>query len=338
MKATVYTFLVLLTFSACQSPDERLLVKYQGNAQGTTYHVSILVEKEDTSIATAITQLLDSIDNSLSTYKENSLISRLNRNDSTAILDSMFIRVFNRSLEVSAETSGAFDATVAPLVSYWGFGPKRSELKPDTSTIDSLLELVGYQKMKLTENGQLQKELSGMKLDFNAIAQGYSVDLLVELLQSKGVKNMVVEIGGEVRGVGLNSSGKPWTVGIDKPMEGDETENRKDGFQAVVQLKNRALATSGNYRKFYEKDGKKISHTLDPKTGYPVRHTLLSASVIANDCMTADAYATAFMVMGVEDARAFLASHAELDAYLVYSGENGEYLTFATDGIKEYIK
>lgn len=333
----LHYLLVLLVLFACNSHKEQLLVRYQGNAQGTTYHISVLVDEEDETLADAITYLLDSIDNSMSTYKENSLISRINRNDSAIMIDSMFKRVFLESIKISKETNGAFDMTVGPLVNFWGFGPNALTQEKDSIEIDSILQYVGYTKVRL-EDRHVIKEDDRMILDFNAIAQGYSVDLLMEMLQSKGVKDMVVELGGEVRAVGKNTGGKPWTVGIDKPMEGDEAEIRKEGYQAIVQLKDKALATSGNYRKFYEKDGKKIAHTIEPRTGYPVLHSLLSATVIADECITADAYATAFMVMGVDGAKELLSSYPELEAYLVYTDDSGEYKVYVTNGLKKFIK
>ncbi len=336
MKKAVY-FLSLILFLGCNSGNEKLLIKYQGNAQGTTYHISILVDEKDEAIGKEITHLLDSIDNSLSTYKETSIISGINRNDSTVKPDSMFKRVFFESIRVSKETNGAFDMTVGPLATFWGFGPNTLTQEKDSAEIDSILEYIGYTKVRLQGN-KIIKEDERMTLDFNAIAQGYSVDLLTEMLQSKGVENMVVELGGEVRAIGKNASGIPWTVGIDKPLEGDENENRKEGFQAIVQLKDKALATSGNYRKFYEKDGKKIAHTINPLNGYPVQHSLLSATVTADDCMAADAYATAFMVMGMDKAMEILNKHPELDAYLVFTGEDGKYEIFATPGLQEYLK
>lgn len=327
-------FLILLS---CNPNSEQLLIKYQGSAQGTSYHISILVDEKDEKIGPAITNLLDSIDNSLSTYKENSIISRINRNDSAAPVDSLFVAVFNRSQEISKQTGGAFDMTVGPLVRFWGFGPDAYSQEKDSVEIDSILQYIGYGKVRL-EGATVVKEDERMTLDFNAIAQGYSVDLLLEMLQRKGIKNMVVELGGEIRAIGKNASGEPWTVGIDKPMEGEANETRQQGHQAVVHLKDKALATSGNYRKFYEKDGKKIAHTIEPRTGYPVQHSLLSATVVADDCMTADAYATAFMVLGVDGAKGLLSEHTELEAYLVYTDDKGEYQVFVTEGLKKFIK
>ena len=187
-------------------------------------------------------------------------------------------------------------------------------------------------------SGKLVKQDPRMRLDFNAIAQGYSVDLVYRLLASKGIENMIVEIGGELRAKGKNLKGNVWTVGIDKPISGIEFEEEKDRYQFKIKLEDKALATSGNYRKYYEKDGKKISHTIDPKTGFPARHSLLSATVIADDCMTADACATALMVMGLVKAESLLNLHPELEAYLVFSDNNGEFQTFTTKGLEDIIK
>ncbi|NOR34396.1 MAG: FAD:protein FMN transferase, partial [Bacteroidales bacterium] len=214
---------------------------------------------------------------------------------------------------------GAFDITVAPVVNAWGFGfTERSRV--DSALIDSLLQFVGMSKVSLREN-KLVREREGMMLDMNAIAQGYAVDVLAGFFDAENIENYLVEIGGEVRCSGKNRFGLDWRIGIDKPIDGLQLPGVQ--MQAIVQISGRSLATSGNYRRFYEEDGIKYSHTIDPSTGYPVQHGLLSATVVASDCMRADAYATAFMVMGYEKARRFLEKHTYLDAYLIFNDEMG---------------
>lgn len=336
------TFITAVFLSACmpsnkEADSEKVLLKFTGPIQGTIYNISIVAAPKDTVLVDSIAMLLDRIDQSLSTYKESSIISRINDNDTSVVVDELFTEVFNRSQEIAKTTNGAFDVTVAPLVNFWGFGPESYPKEIDSTQVADILQYIGYDKVKL-EEGRLIKQNPNMSLDFNAIAQGYSVDLVCRLLEDKGIENMIVEIGGELRAKGTNLQGRTWTVGVDKPIAGIEYAEGKDRYQFMIKLEDKALATSGNYRKFYEKDGKKISHTINPKTGFPVEQSLLSATVISDDCMTADAYATAFMVMGLEKAKELLANHPELQAYLVYGDDSGEFQTFATEGIKDLIK
>jgi thiamine biosynthesis lipoprotein len=324
-------FFSILYCVSCGDRNHRL-IKIQGRAQGTTYTI-VYIDSSGNNFSKEIDSLLTAFDNSLSAWNENSIISKVNRNDTSVIADDFFRIVFSRSMEIAAETRGAFDPTVAPLVNAWGFGLKNKSIT-DSATIDSLRGLVNYSKVLLTNTGKVVKADKRMMLDFNAIAQGYSVDVISVFLEKQRVMNYMVEIGGEVRASGKNQDGKAWRIGIDKPLENQE--NRE--MQAVVSLLNRSLATSGNYRKFYEENGIKYSHTIDPATGYPVRHSLLSATVVAPDCMSADAYATAFMVIGLEKTKIFLASHPELDVFLIYSGSAGEILTFSTEGLEKNIK
>ena len=213
--------------------------------------------------------------------------------------DNYFLTCFECAKEIYESTNGAFDITVAPIVNAWGFGFTEA-VEVDSSLIDSLLQYLGMDSVGIVE-GKIWKEKDGIMLDMNAIAQGYAVDVLCEFLESKGIINYLVEIGGEIKTRGHNPRGTEWKVGIDRPIEGLQIPGVD--LQAIVEISDRSLATSGNYRKFYEKDGVKYSHTIDPKTGYPVQHCLLSATVLAGDCMRADAYATGFMVMGYEKSR-----------------------------------
>ncbi len=308
-------FIIVTLLFACTPNQqvERNYIQLQGNAQGTTFQI-LYYDSLQREFSAQIDILLKQMDISLSTYVPQSIISRVNKNDSAVVLDEHFINVFNRAQEIAMLSDGAFDITVAPLVNAYGFGFTKKE-NVDSLLVDSLLRYVGFQKVKI-EEGKLIKEQSAIQLDFNAIAQGYSVDVLADFLEEKGVEDYMVEIGGELRCKGVNAKGNYWNIGIDKPLE--NTEKRE--MQTVVPLKNKAMATSGNYRKFYENGGKKYSHTINPKTGWPVKHQLLSATVLADDAMSADAFATVFMVMGKDVAIEFLEKHKELNlqVYFIY--------------------
>lgn len=326
-----YFFLTAILFiSACNSNQQKI-VKIEGEAQGTTYSISYLSEEEK-DYSKQIDSLLKAFDLSLSSWKENSIISRVNRNDSSVIADKFFKTVFERSMQIAEESGGAFDPTIAPIVNVWGFGFKNKS-KTDSATIDSLRKFVNYKNISLDESGKIHKQDLRMTLDFNAIAQGYSVDIVSEFLEGMRLDNYLVEIGGETRAKGKNQEGNYWRIGIDKPLENLEERD----LEAVVSLQNKSLATSGNYRKFYVENGVKYSHTINPETGYPVRHSLLSATVVANDCISADGYATVFMVIGLEKTKIFLEKHKELDALLIFSDENGTLKIFSTDSLKKNI-
>jgi FAD:protein FMN transferase len=318
-------------FTSCNSGNKNL-IKIEGNAQGTTYHITYL-SKENTDHQKAIDSILQDIDSSMSTYLPVSVISRINKNDSHVMVDPYFIDVFHKSMEVSEKTGGLFDVTVGPLVNAWGFGFTKKE-NVDSSMIDSLLVFVGYKMIQLKGN-RIVKEKPGIKLDFNAIAQGYTVDVLAAYLESKGIHDYLIELGGELKAKG-KKNGEDWKVGIDKPDEKATTERK---LEAIILLNNKAMATSGNYRKFYEEGGQKFSHIIDPRTGYPAKQNLLSATVIADDGITADAYATAFMIMGLERSKQFLIENKDLnlEVYFIYD-ENGTSKTYASETLKNRIQ
>lgn len=328
---SIFFVLSFLFFFSCSTPEKKQM-KVEGKTQGTTFFVLYLSEEEK-DYSREIDSLLKAFDYSLSAWNENSILTKVNRNDTTVVADEFFKTVFIRSMQIAELSDGAFDPTVAPLVNAYGFGFKNKS-KTDSATIDSLKKLVNYKNISLDENGKIKKQDSRMELDFNAIAQGYSVDVLAGFLEKNGIENYLIEIGGETRAKGKNANGKLWKIGIDKPLENAEERE----IQTIIFLENKSLATSGNYRKFYEENGVKYSHTINPKTGYPVRHSLLSATVVADNCMDADAYATVFMVIGLEEAQKFLSTHNELQALLIYSGENGELKMFATDELKKRMK
>lgn len=305
--------------------------RFEGETQGTYYAISI-VSSDSSGIQTAVDSLLHRFDSSASVYKPNSIISRINSNDSSILADETFQTIFTKAMEVSGITNGAFDITVGPLVNAWGFGLS-NRMQMDQHRVDSLLAFVGYTKIRM-EGQRLVKADPRIRIDYNAIAQGYAVDLVGQFLLSKGMKSYLIDIGGEVVAQGTKPDGSAWNVGIELPAADADAERQ---IQAVVRLKNMALSTSGNYRKYYEEDGVRYSHTIDPSTGYPVKHSLLSVSVLAPDCMTADAFATAFMVMGVEKGKEFLKTQSKVDAYFIFSNQEGKLETYYSKGFENIL-
>lgn len=329
----IFPIIVVLLLCVNCKQETNQSIKVAGNAQGTTWHITYTPGNKSI-YREAIDSIFRMIDSSLSTYVPASIISRINKNDTAVVADDHFVDVFNRAIKVSETTDGLFDITVAPLINAWGFGfTKKAQV--DSAMIDSLLDFVGYKGLRM-DGRKLIKEKPQMLLDCNAIAQGYTVDVLAAYLEGKGISNYLVELGGEVKAKGKKSKHSYWTVGIDQPNE-EPGDGRP--LKAIIQLKDRALATSGNYRKFYVEDGKKRAHIIDPYTGYPAKHNLLSATVLASDCATADAYATAFMVMGLEKAKIFLSEHGELqlEVFFIYD-ENGVWRTYNSETLKEWIK
>ncbi|KPK84274.1 MAG: hypothetical protein AMS27_10430 [Bacteroides sp. SM23_62_1] len=324
--------IALLICSCVPSNPPGLYINLDGQTQGTTYHISYR-SNDSTDYQHDIDSVLRQFDLSLSTYEPLSIISRINRDEQDVELSDYFIKCFIASREIFEASGGAFDITVAPVVNAWGFG-FTEKMDPDSLMIDSLLQFVGMDKIRI-ENGKIIKDKPGVMLDVNAIAQGYAVDVISGYLESRGIVNYLVEIGGEVRTRGVNYRGQIWTVGIDKPIEGLQIPGLQ--MQAIITLPDRSLATSGNYRRFYVKDGVKYSHTINPATGHPVRHNLLSATVLANECMIADGYSTAFMVLGIEKSKTLLEKRKDLDAYLIFTNEEGQYEVFYTPGIRKLI-
>jgi len=329
MRRILLLLLISGLLAAC-STHEPVYHFAKGPVFGTSF--SIIYEYEEgKSLDEDIIQVMSEFNSSLSTYDPVSVISRFNQNDPKVVADHYFTECFEKALEISEVTEGAFDLTVAPLVNVWGFGfAKVDSVFP--GLIDSLLEFTGYEKVVL-KDGKLIKDKPGIMLDASAIAKGFGVDVVSAYLESHGIVNYLVEIGGELRCKGFNPKDSLWRVGVDKPLE----NMLEREFQAILTLTNISMATSGNYRQFYEKDGVRYSHTIDPYTGYPVRHSLLSATVLAEDCMTADAYATAFMVMGLNKARQLVEADSSLEALFIYSNENGDLVTWASEGMLDKL-
>lgn len=303
----------------------------EGFVFGTVYKITYQSKE---SLKDDIETVLGRVDNSLSPFNGQSVITRINNNTCLAS-DSMLTHVYQMARNVSEETHGAYDITVAPLVNAWGFGFKTQSF-PDSAQIDSILQFVGYQKITLTPEGAFRKEDPRLMLDCSSIAKGYGVDCVAHLLESKGIKNFMVEIGGEVAVKGENPKMEKWKIGINRPVEDSLAVNRE--LQAVLEITNAGMATSGNYRNFYYKDGKRYAHTIDPRTGYQVQQNILSSTVIAGNCATADAYATAFMVLGLDSAKAICNAHPELDAYFIYTDEEDRMCTYSTGGMKKYMR
>lgn len=326
-------FLLFLVIGTVIIIKQQKNINYQhdeGFIFGTIYHITY---HSDTNLKKEIEAELKKVDQSLSPFNKTSVISKVNRNENP-VVDPMFKEVFLLAENISNETHGAFDITVAPLVNEWGFGFKKG-VEPTRQVIDSLKYIVGYQKVKLTPKNYVQKQDPRIMLDCSAIAKGYGCDVVARLLRKNGINDYMIEIGGEIVTRGFNQKQEPWRIGVNKPT--DDSLNTSQELQTVLNVTDIAMATSGNYRNFYYKNGKKYAHTIDPKTGYPVQHTLLSATVLAKDCATADAYATSFMVMGLEKAKEILNRHSELMAYLIYTNDDGKTEVWYSPSLKGKI-
>jgi thiamine biosynthesis lipoprotein len=322
---------VYVVYTIRKKPDEPRIA-FAGRTMGTTYSV-IYYDDKGRDLQSAVDSVLEVFNKSLNTYLPDSEISRFNTGASLRFQLPYFYPVLKRSKEIYESSGGAFDPTVMPLVNAWGFGPARA-LHPDSVQIDSLLQFVGMDKVFFNEDS-VWKEDPRVQLDFSAIAKGYGVDIVANLLKEKGIKNLFVEIGGEVVTSGSNiGEGRPWQVGILDPNSTIDMQS----YIAYAQLKDMALATSGNYFNFRIENGKKFSHTINPDIGYPVQRNILSASVFAKDCMTADAWATAFMVMGEQRAMEILDARNDINAFLTFSQDDGSIGTFATGGLRNILK
>lgn len=311
--------IVILSQSKPAKPEFR---KAQGLVFGTSYSITYFYNAD---LQPDIEHTLALVDSALSMFNPESTISAVNRQESIQVADTMFLKVFRRAMEISRITGGAFDITVAPAVNAWGFGFKHAQ-NVQQATIDSLLEITGYRKIH-EQDGLITKDDPHIMLDCSAIAKGFGSDMVACMLRSKGINDFMVEIGGEIVVSGQNPKGKLWNIGISKPVDDSLSVNNE--LQTVIPITNIAMATSGNYRNFYMKDGRKYAHTIDPHTCMPVSHSLLSATVFAADCATADALATSMMVMGLDSAQALCARHPEIQAYFIYQAPDGTLGTCA---------
>ena len=320
-----------IAFVACK-PSPKEYIKNQGRIHGT-YYTATYLQPKGKDLQAELEKHMKEFELSLSTFNPASVISRINQNDPEVVADEYFETMFSMAQEVSEKTGGAFDISVAPLVNAWGFGFGDRE-RTQVPDVADILPYVGYEKVRL-ENHRILKDDPDIMLDASAIAKGYSSDVMGKFLEKNGCQNYMIEIGGEIACKGKNPKGKNWTIGIDTPIDDPEVTQRK--LQAIVSITDVGLATSGNYRQFYYMGNKKYSHTIDPRTGYPVNHSLLSATVIAPTCMQADAYATAFMVLGKDDALSVCESVPGMDCYLIYADENGENQVVYTPGFERYL-
>ena len=301
----------------------------RGMVFGTVYHITYQSSK---SLQKDIEAELAKVDASLSPFNERSIITAVNENRDT-VVNKMFSDVFALAMKISDSTNGAFDITVAPLVNAWGFGFKGGAM-PSRHQVDSLKALVGYHKVSLT-NGRVSKTDPRIMLDCSSIAKGYGCDVVAKFLSAKGIDNYMVEIGGEIVTRGISEKRLPWKIGVTKPT--DDSLNVNQEIQTIINVTDKAMATSGNYRNFYYKNGRKYAHTIDPSTGYPVQHNILSSTVIADDCAPADAYATAFMVMGLDKAKTILSRHPELMAYFILASDDGTNKVWFSPSMKDKI-
>lgn len=328
MKRLIFVLVAFVVVSCATVPESYFTS--DGLIQGTTYHI---VYKNKSDLGQDINLALHRFDTSLSAYISESTISKINNNQIDSTNDTLFLSCLRRSLEISELTHGAMDITVSPLVNVWGFGFSKRE-HVTQHLIDSLREFCSYTKIHLNGN-RITKDDPRIQLNANCIAQGQSVDFIAEMFEGMGIYDYMVEIGGEVRANGVNARNSLWRIGIDKPIDDSTSQNRE--IQSIVEIDNRSISTSGNYRKFYVEDGMKYSHTIDPATGYPAQSSLLSASIVGPDCITTDALATACMVLGAERASQMCDTLPGIDYYLIYADSVGNLQTLLSKGFEDII-
>ncbi|VXB12034.1 FAD:protein FMN transferase [Flavobacterium sp. 9AF] len=331
-------FLFFFIFISCQDKKEAVTNQFfyiQGEAQGSTYSIKYIA-KEELVHKNEIDSLLTAFDLSLSTYRNDSKISKINAGDSTVIVDKLFVDTFKTSRDIYNETEGLFDPTIGVLINAYGFGPNKKHKSLSQKEIDSLLQYVGFDKVKLEPNYTVSKKYAQTYFDFNAIAQGYSVDVVANFLKKKGISNGIIEIGGELLSMGENSiDNKKWVVGIDDPLQ--KPDERK--LIETIAIKDLGMATSGNYRKVIVDSvtGEKFVHIVNPKTGKNEKNAILSATVLAPTCIEADGYATAFMLMSIEQIEIILKEHKELKVMLLYVDKENKMQRFYSENFASLI-
>ena len=325
LKKIIASISVILLFLSCSKEEKAKDFILKGHVFGTTYKIVYLNASKN--YQKSIDSLFYLMNKSLSTYIPNSDISRINRGDSTVIVDDLFLEVFNKSKRIHKETNGYFDPTVGNLVNAWGFGPKSEKRNLSDDEVKEQMQFVGLDKVEIV-NRKVKKQHSKIYLDFNSIAKGFGIDVLARFLSSKKVANYLVEIGGEIRAKGTKENNIPWVIKLVDPINKDEVKGYKK-----INLSNKSMATSGNYRKFrLTINGQKFVHTINPKTGYAIESNLLSASVVASlDCADVDAYATAFMAMGLQKTKEFLDNHKKIDAILLFIDKKGRLEVYTTN-------
>lgn len=329
-------FILTMVMVACQPSVNEKVYLIEGEAQGSTYHIKYIAERDE-NLKPAIDSILEVIDRSMSTYRSDSAISKINQGDTTVVVDEHFRKVFEASQQIWQESEGLFDPTVGVLVNAWGFGKQKiSEADlPTDKKIDSLRKYVGFDKVALTEKNLIKKRYTEILFDFNAIAQGYTSDVVANYLSARGIKNYIVEIAGEMYLKGKNTvEDKSWTIGVENPLKPLDDRN----LVATIQFTNQGLATSGNYRKVWtDSNGRKYVHSINPLTGRATQSDVLSATVVAPSTMLADGYATMFMVMGLAKSKAFLEKHPDLAVLLVYSDDKHQEATYKTKSFEKLI-
>ncbi len=319
---------VLALLSSCVNQPQKIVL--QGLAQGSFYAITYFDEL-NRNFQHEIDSIFHAVDMSVNLWVDSSVISKVNRNEEVT-LDSIFIDNFRIAQKAARLSDGYFDPTISPIVAAWGFSYKSGDsITPQL--IDSLKQLVNYQKIRI-ENGKVVKENPNMKLDFNAIAQGYTSDLIASFLESRGIKNYLVDTGGEIMARGSKPNGQPWIVGIEKPAKNWDSEQV---VQTRITLRDKGLVTSGSTRKYVERNGRRYSHCIDPKTGYPVEHNVLSATVMAENSVWADALASICMVMGMEKSLPLIESMDGVEVYYIFVNDQNELETFATEGFQKFI-
>ena len=327
-KAFILVMISLVVFASCDKQPQKTVL--QGLAQGSYYAITYY-DEQNRNFQREIDSIFHAVDMSVNLWVDNSIISKVNRNEDVT-LDSIFIGNFNIAQKAAVLSDGYFDPTISPIVAAWGFSYKNGDsITPQL--IDSLRQLVDYRKVRI-ENGKVIKENPDITLDFNAIAQGYTSDLIAKFLESRGIKNYLVDTGGEIMARGEKPNGQPWIVGIEKPAENMDSERI---VQTCIALRDKGLVTSGSSRKYVERDGKRYSHCIDPKTGYPVEHQVLSVTVMAENSVWADALASIGMVMGLEKSLQLFQSMENVEAYYIFVNGQGELETFATEGFERLI-
>lgn len=329
-------FILTMVMVACQPSVNEKVYLIEGEAQGSTYHIKYIAERDE-NLKPAIDSILEVIDLSMSTYRPDSAISKINQGDTTVVVDEHFRKVFEASQQIWQESEGLFDPTVGVLVNAWGFGKQKiSEADlPTDKKIDSLRKYVGFDKVALTEKNLIKKRYTEILFDFNAIAQGYTSDVVANYLSARGIKNYIVEIAGEMYLKGKNTvEDKSWTIGVENPLKPLDDRD----LVATIQFTNQGLATSGNYRKVWtDSNGRKYVHSINPLTGRATQSDVLSATVVAPSTMLADGYATMFMVMGLAKSKAFLEKHPDLAVLLVYSDDKHQEATYKTKSFEKLM-
>ncbi|MGS2761031.1 FAD:protein FMN transferase [Sinomicrobium sp. M5D2P9] len=335
-KTAIVLFLAGSGLTGCQPEKKTEAVVIHGEAQGSTYTISYITDREGEDLKPAVDSILLSIDMSMSAYRPDSDISKINKGDSTIVVDENFRNVFLTSQRIWKESGGNFDPTVGKLVRAWGFGPDHRRIPLDSTKVDSLLQYSGFNKVSLTPENTIRKKHRDIYFDFNAIAQGYTVDVIADFFLARGIDNFIAEVGGELAAYGRNTvKDRDWIVGIDDPLQAEEERS----FVAKIRVRDMGMATSGNYRKTITDSitGEKYVHTIDPISGYTKKGNVLSTTILAKNCMDADAYATTFMVMGLEKTMEFLEKKPEVHAFILYMDENNEMQKYMTDGFKSLI-